>query len=437
MNQVRIGIRREDKSPFERRVPLTPSAVRGLLAATSAQVLVQSSTNRIYKDEEYLRAGAEIHEDLATSDLVFAVKEIPVTLIEEARRYFFFSHTIKGQPYNMLLLRRMLEQQVTLVDYECIVDEEGRRLVFFGPYAGLAGMIDTLAAYGARLQWEGKESIFSRVRRAYEYESLVAAEAELEQIGRELPAAQRCSGGLPLVVGITGYGNVSQGAQRILDRLPCESVDPLELLQPGWVAKQRADRIYKVVFHEEHMFRRRDGGAFDLQDYFAHPEEYQADFERFLPHLTLLINAIFWNERCPRLVTRDSLARLWPGGALRKLKVIGDISIDIEGAIECSLKATHSDDPCYVYDPRSGEIAMGVAGDGPVIMAVDNLPCEIPRESSNEFSRALEPFLPAIVAADWDRPLADLELPEPILRAIVIHRGELTPDFAYMQKFLD
>ncbi len=437
MTQVRLGIRREDKSPFERRVPLTPTAVRELLAVAPVRVLVQPSSNRIYTDEEYLRAGADLHEDLAASDLVFAVKEIPVTLIEKERRYFFFSHTIKGQPYNMLLLRRMLEQKVTLVDYECIVDEAGRRLVFFGPYAGLAGMIDTLAAYGARLEWEGGSSLFSRIQPAYRYASLAAAEAELRRLGAELPAALAAADGAPLVVGITGYGNVSQGAQRILAHLPCVEVDPLDLLQPGWAERQRRDRLYKVVFHEEHMFRRRDGGSFDLQDYFSHPEQYEADFERFLPHLTILVNAIFWNERCPRLVTREALARLWPAGVLEKLKVIGDISIDIEGAIECSLKATHSDAPCYVYEPASGEITMGVAGDGPVIMAVDNLPCEIPRESSDEFSRALAPFLPAIVKADWNRPFAELDLPAPIKRAVVIHRGELTPDFAYMRKFLD
>jgi len=290
-------------------------------------------------------------------------------------------------------------------------------------------MIDTLTAYGDRLRWEGHESIFSAIRSAHEYRSLEHARAELGALGAEDRPE-------PVIVGFTGYGNVSQGAQSILDLLPTEELDPASLLDPERRRRLRPDRIHKVVFYEKHMFQRADGGEFELQDYFDHPELYRSCFERFLPHLSILVNAIFWNDRCPRLVTKDYLRRAWPAGDLARLKVIGDISIDIEGAIECSVKATESDQPCYVYDPRSGVATDGVAGDGPVIMAVDNLPCEIPRESSETFSAALSPFLPALVAADWSRPFDSLDLPAPIKRATILHHGELTPDYRFMERFL-
>ena len=439
MTKIRVGIRREDKNEWERRVPLTPAAVGALVASGSAEFLVQPSPTRVFGDDEYVGAGARLEEELSRAEIVFAVKEIPGELIDEGRCYFFFSHTIKGQSYNMPLLRRMMEQRITLVDYECIVDEAGRRLVFFGPHAGYAGMINTLQAYGARMRWEGKGSVFSDVRPAYRYDSLEEAREEIGALGRELAGAvaRGASGHRgPIVVGITGYGNVSQGAQSILDLLPCEEIGPERLLEAGVRDTLRPDRVYKVVFHEKHMFERGDGGDFVLQDYFDHPEDHVSVFDRFLPHLTMLVNGIFWDERCPRLVTKEFLRSAWPAGGLARLKVIGDISIDIEGSIECSVKATESDTPCYVYDPIEGGIADGVAGDGPVIMAVDNLPCEIPRESSETFSEALLPLLPEIAGADWSAPFDALDLPAPIKCAVILHKGELTPRFLFMKDFV-
>ncbi|MAE71650.1 MAG: hypothetical protein CME06_14425 [Gemmatimonadetes bacterium] len=431
---MRVGIRREDKNEWERRVPLTPAAVGSLVASGKAEVLVQPSPARVFGDEEYLRAGARVEEELSRADIVFAVKEIPAGMIDEGRCYFFFSHTIKGQPYNMPLLRRMMERGITLVDYECIADDAGRRLVFFGRHAGYAGMIDTLQAYGARMRWEGEESVFSDIRSAYRYTSLEHAREEIGAIGRRLngASAERC----PIVVGITGYGNVSQGAQSILDLFPCEEITPGRLLSSNLRDTLRGDRVYKVVFYEEDMFERGDGGDFVLQDYLDHPEDHVSVFDRFLPHLTMLVNGIFWDERCPRLVTKRFLRDAWTAGELERLKVIGDISIDIEGSIECSAKATESDNPCYVYDPVGGGISDGVGGDGPVIMAVDNLPCEIPRESSETFSKALLPLLPEIVGADWSAPFDELDIPAQIERAVILHKGELTPRFLFMKDFL-
>ena len=186
MSQVRIGIRHEDKSRFERRTPITPAVVADLSANANVCFNVQPSPTRVYADQDYVDAGARLEPDLSNNDIVFAVKEIPVDMIDAGRCYVFFSHTIKGQPYNMALLRRLLEQKVTLIDYECVADDKGRRLVFFGRYAGLAGMINTFQAYGERLRWEGKASLFSRVRHAYEYEFLSHAQRELRELGRSL-----------------------------------------------------------------------------------------------------------------------------------------------------------------------------------------------------------------------------------------------------------
>ena len=184
------------------------------------------------------------------------------------------------------------------------------------------------------------------------------------------------------------------------------------------------------------MVERRDGGLFELQTYYDKPELFRSTFQGYLPHLDMLINAVYWDERYPRLVTKDYLRSAWAETEVPRLRVIGDISIDVEGSIECSYKATLSDNPCYVYEPVQNRFTDGVAGKGPVIMAVDNLPCEIPRESSEDFSRALRPFLPDIAAADWQLPLEELKLPLPVRKAIIAHRGKLVPEWEHLGQFL-
>jgi len=425
-----IGIRREDKSNWERRVPITPGAVARLTAA-GVRTLVEPSEKRVFTAEEYAATGAEITPDLSPCNLVFGVKEIPEDRFREGVAYVFFSHTIKGQDYNMAMLRRMVERKVHLIDYEKIVDARGRRLVLFGRFAGLAGMIDSLHFYGRRLALEGHETPLNRLQPAHRYPSLTEARAAVAEVGNALQAADGGNLPEPLVCGFAGYGNVSGGAQEIFDLLQPETV------APGALAAHRPEAAcVKVVFHEEDMVRPREPGKdFALQDYYDRPEGYESQFERYLPHLTLLINAIYWEARYPRLVTRAALRSAWERGE-RNLRVIGDISADIEGAVEPYVRAADPGDPTYVYHPLTGGTTDGVEGEGILIEAVDILPCELPREASEAFSSALGPFLLPLAEANFAAPLDRLALPEAIRAALILKDGEFTPPYRAMEAYL-
>lgn len=435
-----IGLRREDKNPWERRVPIIPEHVAGLVNGHGIEVLVQESPIRAIKAEEYVRAGAKMVEDLSPCDTVFAVKEIPVTFLQKGKTYVFFSHTIKGQPHSMPMLRRLMELGCQLIDYEKLVDEKGRRLVFFGKYAGLAGMIDTLWALGQRLELEGTPNPFGAVKRATEYPDLTAAGTALAEAGKELASGALPAGLAPLVIGFAGYGHVSQGAQTILQNFPVEEIKPeeLEALFRKPAGAGLNDRIFKVVFREEDMVEPvSPGRPFELQDYYHHPEQYRSRFERYLPCLTVLVNGIYWEARYPRLVTKDYLKKLYGGTSLPRLRVIGDITCDTEGSIECNVRTTDIGNPVFVYDPLKDTASDGCRGTGPVVLAVDNLPAELPRESSREFSSALAPFVAEIAKADMSVKFEDCRLSEPVKRAMIVYKGELTPGYRYLEQFLN
>ncbi len=430
----RLGIRREDKNKWERRTPLTPRHVEKL-AGEGVDVWVQPSPIRIFEDSAYERAGAVLSEDLSSCDVVLGVKEMPASFFREGGRYMFFSHTIKGQSYNMPMLAGLVELGCTLIDYEKIEDDSGRRLVFFGRYAGLAGMIETLWALGRRWEARGVRTPFVEIRRAWEYESLEDACEHIRSIGKRLADEGLPADAAPLVCGFAGYGNVSRGAQEIFDLLPVDTLEPGELLDGRDL---RSDRAYKVVFKEEHTVRRRSDGGFDLQEFFSSPGLYESIFERYLPGLTILMNCVFWTPESPRLVTREWARRAWESGSRPKLEVIGDISCDIEGAVEFTLKATDIDSPVFVYDPLEDAAVDGFEHEcGILVMAIDNLPCELAREASEDFGDALMPFMPALAAADFDREWSELELPAPLKRAVILHKGRFTPDFEYMREFLE
>jgi len=430
-----IGIRKEDKNRWERRAPLIPEHIRELKEEHNIETCLQPSEIRIFPDQDYIRAGARVQEDLSTCPVIFGIKEMPPKFFEPEKTYVFFSHTIKGQPHNMPMLKRVLEQGCTLIDYERITDDQGQRLIFFGRHAGLAGMIDSLWALGKRLDWEGIENPFSRIRQTLDYQSLKEAKGAISNVGERIKDEGLPEPITPLVIGLAGYGHVSQGAQEILDLLPFQEVNPEEL--PSIAAGSAGDLIYKVVFKEEQMVEPRSPeDRFELQDYYDHPERYRSKFEGYLPHLTILMNCIYWSPQYPRLVTKRYLKRLYEGAKQPRLRVIGDISCDIEGAIEPTLHATDPGNPVFVYDPFEERAIDGVAGRGPVVLAVDNLPCELPRESSREFSRALKDFVPQIAQADYSVPFEECDLPPEIRRAVVAYRGELTPDYRYLEKSL-
>lgn len=431
-----IGIRRETKSPWERRCPVTPELARHLVSSADVTVLIQPSARRVFSDSEFTRAGATLTTSLDDANLVLGVKEIPPELLKPGTAYLFFSHVIKGQPANMPMLRRLLELGCTLIDYEKIAAADGRRLVFFGRFAGLAGMIDSLWALGQRLAAEGFRTPLATLEPAHAYDDLEAAKAAIRIAGERI-AIDGLPGGLaPLVIGIAGYGNVAKGAREILAELPTREVQPEQL--GGLDSNASAHCLYQVTFAEQHIVAPRDTGAgFALQDYYRHPERYVADFARHLPRLTVLMNCNYWDDRYPRLVTLDDLERLYRADGTPKLRLIGDLGCDIGGAVECTRRCTEPGDPIYVYDVVTGETPAGVTGNGPVVLAVDILPSELPLEASEEFADALAPLLPALARADFHQPFDELDIPPEIRRAVIVHRGRLTPEFEYLSGFLE
>jgi len=431
-----IGVRREDKSRWERRVPVTPADARMLKEEHGIDVWVQPSPIRVFLEEEFEEAGARVQEDISSCPVVFAVKEIPEDFFEPGRVYVFFSHTIKGQPDNMPMLQRILDLGCTLIDYEKVTDENGRRLIFFGRHAGLAGMVETLWALGRRLEWEGIPNPFTQLRHTYEYEDLDHVKEAVSKVGDRIKAEGLPESVTPLICGIAGYGNVGRGTWEILDCLPIEEIEPQQVASVAEGSDYNANAIYKVVFKEEDTVEPiSPDGHFELQDFYDHPEKYRGTFESYVPYLTVVVNCIYWEAKYPRLITKKYLQELYGGGQPR-LRVIGDISCDFEGAIECTVRYTEAGNPVFVYDPFTGETTDGFKGKGPVIMAVDILPSELPREASVDFSGVLQEFVPAIAKADYSVPFEQLDLPPEIKRAVIAYRGELTPDYRYIEEFL-
>jgi alpha-aminoadipic semialdehyde synthase len=281
----------------------------------------------------------------------------------------------------------------------------------------------------------GHISNLLKIRQAHHYHSLKEAKDDVSAIGqliaeRGIPPELR-----PFVIAFTGTGNVSKGAQEICGLLPVKEISPEKLLTLH-LRKQLPDNIiYKVIFAEEDLYEQNDGEPFDLHDYYANPQNFRSKFEKYLPFISVLINCIYWDKRYPRLVTKEYLKKAFHR-KMPKLTVIGDISCDVEGSIECTLKPTPINDPLYVYNPFEENITMGHKGEGMLIMAVDILPSELPRDSSNGFGDVLVNFVKPIADADFNETFEDLDLPKPIKKALILHRGELTPEYKYLEEFL-
>jgi alpha-aminoadipic semialdehyde synthase len=434
-NRPLVAIRREDKNIWERRAPVIPEQVGTLIGEHGLEFAVQHSDIRTFRDEEFEEVGATVRRDVADCPLVLGVKEMPLDFFRAGGTYVFFSHVIKGQPHNMPMLARLMELGCSLIEYEKITDDAGRRLVFFGRFAGIAGMVDTLAGLGRRLFALGIETPFARARLSHVYGRVDLARAAVAGVGRDIVKSGLPPELVPFIVGVTGYGHVAKGAWEMLDALGATEVEPHDL--PALAADGDPRTVYRVMFREEHTVEPAQlGHRFDLKEYYAKPELYRSRFEEHLPYLSVLANCIYWDARYPRLVTRDWLKAQFAGGKRPRLVAIGDISCDIDGSVEATVKATDPGDPFFVYDPHTGTARSGVEGPGMMVMAVDNLPCEVPFDSSREFGEALMPYIPAIARTDFSLPLERLDLPGPIRRALVLHRGRLTPEFAYLEKHL-
>ncbi|MCP4338638.1 MAG: hypothetical protein GY799_07035 [Desulfobulbaceae bacterium] len=430
-----LGIRREDKNKWERRVPLIPEDLKRLKDVYGIDAIVQPSQIRIYPDEVFRENGAIVEEDLSAADTIFAVKEIPVDLLAAGKTYIFFSHTIKGQTYNMGLLKRLMDLKCNLIDYERIVNEKRQRLIFFSIHAGYAGIIETLFAFGQKMKLKGIDSPLAQIKQAYEYTSLENAKEHIKQIAHQISEKGLPKELSPLIVGFAGDGNVSKGAQEIMNLLPIIEISPDQL---DGIRKQdnvERNHIYKVVFKEQDMVTPLSGD-FELQDYYDHPEKYESTMDLHLPKLDILVNCIYWTAKYPRLVTKTYLQGQTTSGMESKLSVIGDISCDIEGSIEITKAGTMPDNACFSYFPETDIFEDGILSNGITVMAIDNLPCEFSKESSMFFSNVVKEFTSDIVSADFGKTFGELQLPYPIKKALVLHNGQLTDDYTYLEEFI-
>ncbi len=431
-----IGIRHEDKYVMERRVPIVPNHMKKLIEEHDLSFCVHSSPKRIFTDEEYRAVGANICDNLNHCSIIFGVKEIPEIFFEEGKTYIFFSHVIKGQPYNMPMLKKMMALKCNLIDYEKVEDEMNRRLIFFGRFAGLAGMINTLWSFGQRYKELGIRTPFEGIRQSHTYNSLEEARKDISEAGMKIVKNGLPEEISPFIVAVTGYGNVSNGAQEIFNLLPVKEISPEQI---PFIAQQKdlpRNLLFRAVFKEKDLSVRKDGSEFDLEHYYTHPEMYKDRFSQYIPHLNGIVNGMYWDKRYPRIVTKEYLKKHFAEGTPR-LSVIGDITCDPDGSIQITHKGTEIENPVFVYHPDSEKYSMGFAGKGVLVMPVDILPSELPRESSEAFSAALRGFIPAIANADFNVSFETLDLPAPIKKATILHKGKLTPKYSYIQQYLN
>jgi len=430
-----IGIIRETKNEWERRAPLVPDDIKDLLKHLPIKIHVQPSDLRIYNEQQYQQSGAEIRVDLGQADIILGIKEIKIPDLLPDKVYLFFSHTVKGQEYNMPMLQKILDLKCTLLDYEKIMNESGQRLIYFSLHAGLAGIVETLWTYSQILNRKGIDNPFAEIRQTYRYNNLDEIKESFRKVARRIRTDGLPASICPLVVGITGYGNVARGVRELLDILPFGEIDPDDLYQ----LNHRYDRrkIYVPVFKEEHMVEpATEGTVFELQDYYDNPDKYRSKFRSYLPYLNILINATYWDTPYPRHITKAELKELYQSGKISKLAVIGDISCDIDGGVEITNKATEPGNPAYTFNPLMNRYTDGLSGDGIAVMAVDNLPSELPKEASEYFSGILKTLIPDLVRADFNVEFGNLDLPPALKDAVIVYRGAFTPGYTYLREYL-
>jgi len=437
VDMATIGIRREDKDRWERRVPLSPDHVQQLVDQ-GIDVIVQPSNLRIFDNESYVEAGAKLQEDLSPSDLIIAVKEVPKELLIPNKTYMFFSHTIKAQPDNMSMLDSILQKNIRLIDYEKIVDDNEQRLVRFGRYAGIAGMIDILRALGNRLLFLKHSTPFLHIGYTHMYMSLEKAKEQVRIVGEEITLKGLPRDFSPLVFIFTGgEGNCSQGAQEIFKLLPHKfvTVDELPTLVKSKDPGHRF-RVYGcVVSSKDIMVPKNPNTSFSKADYYANPDKYECQFAtKVAPYATVIVNNTYWDSRYPRLLTKAQTRELYKKRC--KLIAVADISCDVNGSIEAMTKTTNIDEPLFLYNPITGQTSDSIDGNGIMFLSVSNLPTELPKEASCHFGDMLLPFLPAAARSKINIPYPEMkkDLPMELYKAIITANGQLTPPYQYIQQ---
>ncbi|MEL6534319.1 MAG: NAD(P)-dependent oxidoreductase [Bacteroidota bacterium] len=402
MELLSIGLIKEGKIPIDRRVPIIPEHAAHFVGDNpKAHFVAQNSDIRAIQDSEYKEAGIPVADSVTDCDILMGVKEVPIDQLVPNKTYFFFSHTIKKQPYNRNLLRAILDKKIRLIDYELLTNEHGQRIVAFGRYAGIVGAYNGVLTYGKRYR------LFD-LRPAHECFDLADLTTEYSKV--KLP---------PIKIAVTGGGRVAKGSMEVLLGMGIRQVTPAEYLEKDYeepVFTQLNSRDYHV--HQE-------GKPFERKEFYQYPERFESGFKSFAHATDLLIAGAFWDPKAPVLFTPQSATE--PGF---KIKVVADVTCDIEGSIPSTLRPSTIEDPVYDYNPESHVEKPPLSDEANItVMAVDNLPCELPRDASKDFGQELiNNVLPNLFNGD----------PEGVIeRATITQDGKLTARFQYLQDYVD
>ena len=398
---MKFGILKERKNPPDRRVIFSPDELARLKQLyQGASIKVESSDIRVFTDEQYKNLGIEVTNDISDCDVLFGVKEVPVENLIPNKAYFFFSHTIKKQPYNRKLLQAVLEKNIDLYDHETIVDSHNHRLIGFGRYAGIVGAYNSIRAFGIKFE-------LFKLPKA---ETLSGKEALIAHLKRlVLP---------PLKFVVTGTGKVGNGAKEILDAIKIKEVSV-----ENYLTKNYTQPVYTQIDVLEYN-KRKDGQVLDFTDFYDNSQEYISDFERFTKVSDIYITGHFHANEAPVILTREMLQ-----SKDCKIKVVADVSCDVNGPIACTLRSSTIAEPLYGYLPSEDKEVDVFHPAAIVVMAVDNLPCELPKDASEGFGEMfMEHVIPAFFNGDKDGILQ---------RAKIAENGKLTPRFSYLQDYVD
>ena len=393
-----IGLIKEGKVPNDNRVALTPKQCRLLLNQFPRwDIIVASSSNRCYKDREYLKEGIKVVADISAADIILGIKEVPVSQLVPHKKYLFFSHTKKAQPHNQAMFQAMMKNEITLIDYECLEHEDGQRLIGFGFFAGIVGAHNGMMAYGNRT----KEFHLVRVKEVKDYLELVHT-----YFGLKLPNIK---------IVVTGTGRVAHGILEIMNLMDVQQVEPDE-----FISRKYAYPVY-VHLKGADLYLHKTKNSYERSDFHAHPENYRCLFNTYLQHAHILMNGIYWEKGIPPLFTLDDLKE-----DDYTLTTIADITDDAFGSVPCNLGDASSDDPVYGVNVNSFEKTVPYMHNGIDVMAVGNLPNELPRDASRYFGEQLIKYvLPDLIKGGN----------KIIEGATILDKGQLTAPFSYLAAY--
>jgi len=398
---MKLGIIKERKSPPDTRVPLIPWQCASLLEEyRNLDLVVEDYSERCYKDEEYKHKGIEIVNSLHDCDVILGIKEIPTEYLLANKTYFFFSHTIKKQAHNRKLLQSILEKNIRLIYYVCLRYPDDGRILGFGRFAGIVGAYNGLLAYGKRYK------IFN-LKPAHQCFDIKELEYELTKVKLG-----------PEKILVTGAGRVGHGILEVLKLAKITQVTTSDFIH-----KNFKEPVFAQVEFPEYN-KHKEGNKFDEKEFRDHPENFQSDFYKFLPETDMLFAGHFWAPKAPKFFTKEDML-----DDTFNIKVIADISCDLDGPIPCTIRSTTIADPIFGYDPVTGLETDPYNKNAVTVMAVDNLPCELPRDASEDFGNHLmKDIIPLLLNGDKEGILK---------KATITENGKLTERYSYLQDYVE